>query len=380
MAVVSVTNTFTSLTPAVASEVNRNFTDVVEFVNSDTVHRDGSRPFTGEVSMGSHKITNVSGGVSANDAVNVAQLGGALPAGFIGMYGSDVPPSAAWLACDGAAYSRAAYPDLFAAIGVSYGSGDGATTFNVPNLNSRFPFGASAGQTGGSNDAVAVSHSHTVGSHSHTMGSHTHTIGSHSHSMPSHTHTMGSHTHTMSKHTHSISDHSHSIDEHRHTADHEHGRYWTAPPFVNPDNPSIPVVAAFGTGNLGFGSNTIGGQISLNTMNSSDLLSEPYTSHSHSIDISNLRVDTSKVSLTTNNTALSTSSAGSTATGSTSPGTTSSTDPGNTNGTNLGSSGSTDPGDTNSTNLGSTGSSGVAGTGLNRPAFVGVNFIIKSGL
>ena len=57
MAAASVTNTFTALTPALASEVNRNFTDVVDFANSQTVHRDGSRPFTGEVSMGSFKIT-----------------------------------------------------------------------------------------------------------------------------------------------------------------------------------------------------------------------------------------------------------------------------------------------------------------------------------
>lgn len=39
-----------------------------------------------------------------------------------------------WLPCDGAARSRTTYPDLFALIGTTYGSGDGSTTFNVPNL------------------------------------------------------------------------------------------------------------------------------------------------------------------------------------------------------------------------------------------------------
>lgn len=35
--------------------------------------------------------------------------------------------------CNGAAISRTAYPELFAAIGTTYGEGDGSTTFNVPD-------------------------------------------------------------------------------------------------------------------------------------------------------------------------------------------------------------------------------------------------------
>lgn len=37
------------------------------------------------------------------------------------------------LPCNGAAISRTAYPELFAAIGTTYGAGDGSTTFNVPD-------------------------------------------------------------------------------------------------------------------------------------------------------------------------------------------------------------------------------------------------------
>lgn len=40
----------------------------------------------------------------------------------------------AWLPCDGAMISRAAYPDLFRVIGEAYGAGDGATTFALPVL------------------------------------------------------------------------------------------------------------------------------------------------------------------------------------------------------------------------------------------------------
>src|SRR5690242_4609364 len=35
--------------------------------------------------------------------------------------------------CDGAAISRTQFPELFAYLGVTEGSGDGVTTFNVPN-------------------------------------------------------------------------------------------------------------------------------------------------------------------------------------------------------------------------------------------------------
>lgn len=49
-----------------------------------------------------------------------------------------------FLLCDGAAVSRATYSGLFALIGTTYGAGDGSTTFNVPDLRSRFPLGYSA--------------------------------------------------------------------------------------------------------------------------------------------------------------------------------------------------------------------------------------------
>lgn len=38
-----------------------------------------------------------------------------------------------WVPADGSALSRTAYPDLFRKIGVTFGAGDGSTTFNIPN-------------------------------------------------------------------------------------------------------------------------------------------------------------------------------------------------------------------------------------------------------
>ena len=58
------------------------------------------------------------------------------PPGMFGFFhATDVPEG--WLLCNGAAVSRTTYSRLFAKIGTKYGSGDGSTTFNLPNLNDR---------------------------------------------------------------------------------------------------------------------------------------------------------------------------------------------------------------------------------------------------
>lgn len=58
------------------------------------------------------------------------------PPGVMLDYAGATPPSG-YLACDGAAVSRTTYAALFSAISTQYGSGDGATTFNLPNCKGR---------------------------------------------------------------------------------------------------------------------------------------------------------------------------------------------------------------------------------------------------
>jgi microcystin-dependent protein len=62
------------------------------------------------------------------------------PVGSITMYGGSSAPSG-WLYCNGQAVSRSIQSDLFAAIGTTFGNGDGSTTFNLPDLRDRFPLG-----------------------------------------------------------------------------------------------------------------------------------------------------------------------------------------------------------------------------------------------
>ena len=63
------------------------------------------------------------------------------PVGSIEYFALTVPP-AGYLKADGAAVGRETYPELFAAIGTTFGEGDGATTFNLPDLIGRFAQGS----------------------------------------------------------------------------------------------------------------------------------------------------------------------------------------------------------------------------------------------
>lgn len=63
--------------------------------------------------------------------------------GTVVAFASNIVPNG-YLLCDGSAVSRTAYAQLFAVIGTTYGSGDGSSTFNVPNLIDRFIHGSAS--------------------------------------------------------------------------------------------------------------------------------------------------------------------------------------------------------------------------------------------
>jgi microcystin-dependent protein len=115
--------------------------------------------------------------------------------GSIIPFGSGVVPTG-YLLCDGQAVSRAAYADLFNAIGVTWGAGDGATTFNVPDMRGRTPVGRdNMGGVAANRIAAATPRGATGGAATHQlvageMPLHTHVQNAHGHS-----HTHGSHSH-----------------------------------------------------------------------------------------------------------------------------------------------------------------------------------------
>lgn len=122
-----------------------------------------------------------------------------VPVGSIQMWPTATAPSA-WLLCRGQQVSRSTYNGLFQLIGTTYGVGDGSTTFNLPDLQQRFPLGKAAagtgsvlGSTGGNIDLSSLL---SITGSTASTGAHTHTGPSHSHGGS--TGAAGTHTHAAS--------------------------------------------------------------------------------------------------------------------------------------------------------------------------------------
>lgn len=71
----------------------------------------------------------------------------AIPVASMMLYAGSSAPSG-WLLCRGQAVSRTTYADLFAVIGTTYGTGDGSTTFNLPDLREAVPVGVGTRASG----------------------------------------------------------------------------------------------------------------------------------------------------------------------------------------------------------------------------------------
>jgi microcystin-dependent protein len=140
------------------------------------------------------------------DVLSLIQ-GTGLPPGIILPMARSAPPNG-YLFCDGAQVSRSVYASLYAAIGVVYGPGDGATTFNVPDLRGRTIVGAGGGPNLTNRPLGGVG------------GEETHTLNTNE--MPSHNHPTvdNGHSHPVNEpfHSHSISQtpHNHSINDPTH--------------------------------------------------------------------------------------------------------------------------------------------------------------------
>ena len=84
------------------------------------------------------RLTFVADGVTDSDAATVNQLKKVMPIGSIILHAGSTVPSG-YLKCNGSAIRRDNYNALFTAIGTTYGTGDGSSTFNLPDLSANTP-------------------------------------------------------------------------------------------------------------------------------------------------------------------------------------------------------------------------------------------------
>jgi microcystin-dependent protein len=113
---------------------------------------------------------------------------GAVPVGSVTAFAGSTAPSG-WLLCGGQTVSRTLYSGLFLTIGTTYGSGDGSTTFALPDLRGRVPAGLdNMGGTAASRlTSTVLTASNTLGA---TGGTQTHTLTAAQSGVPAHTHTF----------------------------------------------------------------------------------------------------------------------------------------------------------------------------------------------
>lgn len=92
-----------------------------------------------------------------------------VPPGTVIWQAGNTAPSG-YLKANGATVSRAAYADLFAAIGIIYGAGDGSTTFAIPDLRGEFVRGWDDGRGINSGRMLGSYQEDETKSHNHKMG------------------------------------------------------------------------------------------------------------------------------------------------------------------------------------------------------------------
>lgn len=153
-----------------------------------------------------------------------------IPVGGLMPYAGSTSPEG-WLLCDGTAINRTTYANLFALIGTTYGSGNGTTTFNVPDMRSRMPIGAGAGTGLTSRALAATGGAESVVIASGNLPTHVHSIA-HDHASVTSGGQSAGHTHSIDPpetgSTVGSADHVHSVDPPNTgsgtvSADHGHG-------------------------------------------------------------------------------------------------------------------------------------------------------------
>jgi hypothetical protein len=131
-----VSTLFSARTTTDADEVNGNFTELVDFLNDNVLHKDGSKEMLGFLSLPTATSTNHAANKAYVDNKFSASVGTGLPVGSQILFPGET--LAGYVKSNGQALSVSAYSALYAVIGETYGSNRWIwifppTLFNVPN-------------------------------------------------------------------------------------------------------------------------------------------------------------------------------------------------------------------------------------------------------
>ena len=147
--------------------------------NANAIFVDGGNDRVGILNGSPSVAVDVTGAVTASgtitgnlfsgsgeDVTDTVPTGGVIMAGFSTEPTKSDDSTKRYLLCNGQAVSRTTYSALFTAISTTYGTGNGSSTFNIPDMMGRVPVGTGAGSgltsrtigaTGGTENTAAGS-------------------------------------------------------------------------------------------------------------------------------------------------------------------------------------------------------------------------------
>ena len=181
---ISTANAASTTANGIASTANTaltNSTNAVSTANTanTTANTANTTATTANTTANSALSTANSAVSTANTALSTAQA--LNPAGMVIWVAMSNAPTG-FIKANGAAVSRTTYAALFAAIGTTFGSGDGSTTFNVPDLRGEFVRGWDDGRGVDSGRSFGSSQSKATAAPTTPFTGSTNTVGDHSHS------------------------------------------------------------------------------------------------------------------------------------------------------------------------------------------------------
>jgi microcystin-dependent protein len=118
-----------------------------------------------ELATDSVVTSKILNGAVTSDKLNAAVI--FVPSGGIMAFAMNSAPSG-WLAANGSAVSRTLYAALFAAIGTTYGAGDGSTTFALPDLRGYFVRGSGTNSDGTASGTFGAKQAASLLNHTHS--------------------------------------------------------------------------------------------------------------------------------------------------------------------------------------------------------------------
>ena len=118
---------------------------------------DGTEVINGSAQLIASRLTGALPAIDGSALTGITSV----PTGAVFAFAMNTAPSG-YLECSGAAVSRSTYSALFAAIGTTYGAGDGSSTFNLPNLRGEFIRGIDNGRGVDSNRAMGSAQGHGI--------------------------------------------------------------------------------------------------------------------------------------------------------------------------------------------------------------------------